>query len=937
MNSLPDWLKSLGLEHYASVFAENEVDFDVLRVLSDQDLQELGLAFGPRKRLLHALASLNGTEATAPAPVAELPQLTTALTSVPAAAPLPTTPEAGERRQLTVLFCDMVGFTELASGLDPEVLRNVIGSYEDACAVCITRYEGYVFQRLGDGIVAFFGYPLAHEAEAERAIRAGLEIIESLSRLNVADAGHLRVRIGIATGVVVVLAAEKSAVGVTMNLASRLQAIAAPGGIVVSEHVHRLAGGSFEYEDLGEHSLKGIAQPTHAWLVVGVSAAASRFDAATRGGLTPLVGRELEIGLLMDRWQLAQDGEGQVVVLSGEPGIGKSRILSALRERLGTQDAGTLRFQCSPYYRNSAFYPSIDNLERALRFGRDETPASKLDKLEALMVTYYGRPLSDVRFIASILSIPYEGRYGPLSMTAQRHKDETIRALVDLAEAAARRAPSLMLYEDAHWADPTTLEVLDLLVDRIRSFPMLLVVTHRPEFQPKWTGHGHVTGLALSRLTRAQSSAIVSRLCGGKALPADLLEQILAKTDGVPLFVEELTKAILESGSLKEAGDHYDYASASRTITIPATLRDSLMARLDRFMLVKEIAQIGAAIGREFGYELIAAVAPMGKVQLDDALARLTESGLAFRRGVIPDAAYTFKHALVQDAAYDSLLKTRRQELHGKIARVLEERFPAAKDADPALLAHHLTAAAMNEAAIPYWRRAGELALKRLALTGAISHLTKGLELVGSLPPSPERDGKELELRTLLGMAWMALRGWATPEIWSSLYPALALAESLGRNDALLPILSGLCTSLTSQGRVAESLQWMEKMLAAADDTGDVRLRIGAHANAVVSYFWLGKLTMAREHGDKLLAFAVEADRDRTALHGMASTYATGTTSVGCCASQWTWMFGYPDQAVRICEEKDRIAREHGDPWNLAFALGGLGSWLFEPMPRPAG
>ena len=931
MHSLLDWLKTLGLEQYAAVFAENEVDFDALRILSDQDLQELGLAFGPRKRLLHALAALNGTEATAPAPVAELPQVTTVHTSAPAAAPLSTTPESGERRQLTVLFCDMVGFTELASGLDPEVLRNVIRSYEDACAVCITRYEGYVFQRLGDGIVAFFGYPLAHEAEAERAIRAGLQIIESLSRLNVTDAGHLRVRIGIATGVVVVSAVEKSAVGETMNLASRLQAIAAPGSIIVSERVHRLAGGSFEYEDLGEHSIKGIGQPTRAWLVVGVSAAASRFEAATRGGLTPLVGRELEIGLLMDRWQLAQDGEGQVVLLSGEPGIGKSRILSALRERLETQDASTLRFQCSPYYLNSAFYPSIDNLERALKFGRDEISASKLDKLEVLMVTHYGRPLRDVRFIASILSIPCEDRYGPLSITAQRHKDETIRTLVDLAEAAARRAPSLMLYEDAHWADATTLEVLDLLVDRIRSFPMLLVVTHRPEFEPKRSGHGHVTGLALSRLTRAQSSAIVSRLCGGKALPADLLERILAKTDGVPLFVEELTKALLESGSLKEAGDHYDYASASRTITIPATLRDSLMARLDRFMPVKEIAQIGAAIGREFSYELIAAVAPMSKVQLDDALARLTDLGLAFRRGVIPDAAYTFKHALVQDAAYDSLLKTRRQELHGKIARVLEERFPAAKDADPALLAHHLTMAAMNEAAIPYWCRAGELALKRMALTGAISHLHKGLELIAMLAKSAQRDAAELSLRTVLGTAWLALKGWTAPEVWASLHPALALAKSLGRNDALLPIFWGLFFHVLTQGRAAESLDWVKLMLDTAASTGDSDLLIAGHTAAAHSYFWLGKFIEARAHGDEVQALYSEEKHRRLAdiLNHDPKTFT------GIVASHRCWILGYPDQARAIAEATAGHARLRGHPFDLGYALGTSASALFEYRGEP--
>jgi class 3 adenylate cyclase len=348
----------------------------------------------------------------------------------------------------------MVGFTDLASRVDPEVLQRIIRSYEDACAVCVTRYEGYVFQRLGDGIVAFFGYPLAHEGEAERAIHAGLAIIASLSRLHVADAGHLQVRIGIATGLVVVSSAEKGAVGETMNLASRLQAIARPGSIVVGERVHRLAGGAFDYEDLGEQTLKGIARPTHAYRILGVSAAASRFDAATHEGLTPLVGREQEIGLLLERWQLAQDGEGQVVLLSGEPGIGKSRILSALRERLEGQGAATLRFQCSPYYLNSAFWPIIDNFERALSFGRDEAPESRLDKLEALIVNRYGRPLGDVRFVAVMLSVPADQRYGPLAMTPQKHKDETLRALVDLTEAAARRGPTVMLFEDAHWADP---------------------------------------------------------------------------------------------------------------------------------------------------------------------------------------------------------------------------------------------------------------------------------------------------------------------------------------------------------------------------------------------------------------------------------------------------------------------------------------------------
>jgi tetratricopeptide (TPR) repeat protein len=711
---------------------------------------------------------------------------------------------------------------------------------------------------------------------------------------------------------------SRLAVGSTPNLAARLQALAIADQIVIAASTHRLVGRAFELTDLGDHDLKGMAEPVHAWRVERALVTESRFD-ASRGGqaLTPLVGREEELDLLLRRWSQAKDGEGQVVLLSGEPGIGKSRVLSALRERLDEQGVQPLRFQCSPYYVNSAFWPVIDNLERALKFARDETAQSKLDKLEALIVGDYGRPLADVRFAASILSIPCDDRYGEQSMTPQKFKDETLRTLVDLTEAAARNRPSVMLFEDMHWADPTTLEVLDLLIDRVRIVPLLVVLTHRPEFQSRWSEQGHVGALNLSKLTRAQSAAMVSGLAAGKALPEGLLGQILTRTDGVPLFVEELTKSILESGELTEVGDHYGYAGSARAITIPATLRDSLMARLDRFAPVKEIAQIGAAIGREFSYELIAAVAPMPQAQLDDALAQLSESGLAFRRGSPPDAIYAFKHALVQDAAYDSLLKSRRLELHAKIARVIEARSPKVKTTEPEVLAHHLTAAGLDEAAIPLWQAAGALAVKRTALTEAISHLDRGLKLVSTLPRSSQRDTNELELRSLLGTAWLALKGPATPEVWTSLHPALDLAKSLGRDDALVPILWGLTINVFTQGRVTESLPRVEEMVDIAQATGNADLLVTGHALASLYYCWAGEPTTVLEHADKVLS--LYDDGKHRHLADLLNHDPKSLALV--CKSISSWTLGYPDLALRLGREKDAHARRRGHPFDLGWSL----------------
>jgi predicted ATPase len=505
-----------------------------------------------------------------------------------------------------------------------------------------------------------------------------------------------------------------------------------------------------------------------------------------------------------------------------------------------------------------------------------------------------------------------------------------LRALVDTVEAIARQAPTVMLFEDIHWVDPTTLETVDLLIHRVRNIPLLLVITHRPEFAPRWSNHGHVTALSLTKLTRPQSSALVSQLTRGKALPADLLGQILAKTDGVPLFIEELTKSILESGALKDTGGHWEYSDAVGALAVPLTLRDSLMARLDRFASVKEIAQIGAVIGREFSYELLAAVAPHAQSERDRALAQLIESGLAFQRGTPPDAAYTFKHALVQDAAYDSLLKRRRHELHAKIARVIQDQFPNVADTAPELLAHHNTEARQLEKAIPLWHKAGGLALKRMALAEAIAHLNKGLDLVSALPPSPERDSEELNLRTLLGTAWMALKGWAAEEVWETLNPALQLVKQLHRADALPTIFWILYCYVLTTGRVAETLSWVEQIFDAAETYHNEDLVIVGHFVATSSYFWHGDLIEAREHANQVLSLYEERQHGHLVgvLNHDPKTVALLYTA------HLTWMLGYPEQAVQLSDIKDAHARLLGHPFNLGFALT-VGARMFDHLGEP--
>jgi class 3 adenylate cyclase/3',5'-cyclic AMP phosphodiesterase CpdA len=705
-------------------------------------------------------------------PVTLTPRVGTRAVSPPAPQP----PEA-ERRQLTVLFCDLVDSTVLASQLDPEELREVVRAYQEACAKVIARFEGHIAQYLGDGLLVYFGYPLAHEDDAQRAVRAGLGIIEALGQLNTRLAQergvHLAVRLGIHTGLVVVgevgggTRQEQLALGETPNLAARLQGIAAPNTLVVSAATVQLLGGFFTYQSLGTSVLKGLAQPVEVYQVLHESMARSRLEAAGSTGLIPLVGREQEVALLRERWAQVKEGMGQVVLLSGEAGIGKSRLVQVLKEHVATEPQAWLTpCQCSPYHQNTALYPWIELLERvALRFEREESPQQKLNKLEGFLVQYGLLLAEAVPLFASLLSLPLTADYAPLTLSPEQQKQKTMHAFLTILLRIAAQQPVLFVMEDLHWVDPSTLEFLNLLVDQGPTARILALLTFRPDFSPPWTGRSHLTQVTLPRLPRRQAAEMAGRVAHSKMLPAEVMEQVVARTDGVPLFVEELTKMVLESGLLQEREERYELTGPLPPLAIPTTLHDSLMARLDRLATVKAMAQLGATLGREFSYALLQAVSPWDEGTLGRGLHQLVEAEFLYQQGLPPEATYRFKHALIQDAAYQSLLRSTRQQYHQRIAQVLEARFPERCETQPELLAHHYTEAGLAEQAMGYWQRAGQQASERSANLEAVSHFTTGIALLTTLPETPAHTQQALTLHIALGAALQIAKGFGAPEV----------------------------------------------------------------------------------------------------------------------------------------------------------------------------
>jgi predicted ATPase/class 3 adenylate cyclase len=837
-----------------------------------------------------------------------------------------------ERRQLTVMFCDLVGSTALSEQLDPEEWRAVVREYQRVSAEVIRHFEGYIAQYLGDGLLVYFGYPVAHEDDAQRAARAGLEIVRAVHELPLSHIRlqqPLQIRIGIHTGLVVVGEVgdggkrEQLALGETPNIAARLQGLAEPDTVIISAATYQLITGLFDCQDLGLHPIKGISTPVQLYRVVGESSLHSHLEVAATKGLTPLVGRNHEIGLLLERWERAKDGEGQVVLLSGEPGIGKSRLVQELKEHAQQDGATLIEFRCSPYYQHTAFSPVIEHLQHVLPFHRDDTPPTRLEKLRHTLAAYRFPQADTVPLFAALLSLPYPEGSPPLNLSPQRQKQKTQEALVAWLLEEAEQGAMYSVWEDLHWADPSTLELLRLLVEQVPTARLLLLLTFRPEFTPPWGARSHISQLTLSRLGRKQVELMAERVTGGKALPAEVLQQIVSKTDGVPLFVEELTKMVVESELLREADGHYELTGPLPPLAIPTTLQDSLMARLDRLATAREVAQLGATLGREFSYELIRAVSPLDEARLRQALTELGEAEMLYQRGLPPQARYLFKHALIQDAAYQSLLKSTRQQYHRQIAQVLEERFPETKETQPELLAHHYTEAGLAEQAVPYWQQAGQRAAERSANMEAISHLTRGLELLKALPDTPERAQQELTLQVALGMSLIVTKGQAVPEVERTYTRALELCRQVGETPQLFPVLAGLRRFYVGRGDLRTGRELGEQLLRLAQRTHDSALLAEAHYSLGNVLYFQGELVAAQGHMEQAIAcYDPEQSRSQIISFGIDPGMLCRNF-----AALILWMLGYPDQALGQSYEALALAQELSHPHSLVFALG-FAAWL---------
>jgi len=919
------------------------IDDDALDELVEElvDVQQVAAREGKVLSWIgQASLEMPAAETQAPAPptpaepslsAASPPQIAAPTTATLPRTDLPATQAVeGERRQLTVLFCDLVDSVKLAAGLDPEDWREVVDAYQKAAGEEIERLAGHVAQYLGDGLLVYFGYPQAHEDDAIRGVSAALAILNDLPQLNARIQARLpalareelRVRIGVHTGPVVVgkmgagPEAGQLALGDTVNMASRLLSVCEPDCVVISDATRRLVRGIFVFEDLGQRSLKGVEEPVPVHRVVRRSGVDSRLDLAAAAGLTPLVGREQEVALLLDRWELVTEGHGQVVLLGGEAGMGKSRLVQVLREELTEDPQSWLELRCSPYYENNPLHPIIALLEQVLFLSREDSAEDRVAKLEAAL-SRAGFSLPKIfPLFANLLSIPLPERYPHLSLSPDAQRRMTLEAITTWLFAVTKQQPMILVAEDLQWIDPSSLELLGMLVEQAPTAPLLLLATFRPGFVSPWTSHSHMVQLTLNPLSRKQVRRMVEGITGGRALPGQVVEEVVTKTDGVPLFVEELTKMLLESELLEERDEGYVLSGPLPPLAIPTTLQDSLMARLDRLGPTKEVVQLGAVLGREFSHEMLETVSASERETLAEALDRLVQAELLYRRGTPPDALYTFKHTMIQDVAYQSLLKSARQQFHARIAQVIEELFPQDIESAPEMIARHYDEAGLAEPAIVHYQRAGERAAERSANQEAIVQLRRALELLATLPKAPERNQRELRLQMAIGMALSAARGWGDPECEAALERARSLASHLGDGPELPQVLVGLATSYYAKGELARSAEVAKQALTLAERAGAIYL-LSAHYAVGAAALYQGEFPQALHHLEQTIELY-----DPVEHVAFAHTFGTDRGIVSRSYAAWChWFLGRPDQALATAQEAMALARRVEHPFSLATAL----------------
>ena len=923
-----DLLKRQGRVSYRALKRRFDLNDDYLNDLKDELLYVHPVRDDEGRGLVWTGDTASG-QAVAPQLAQPTPQPVMQAQPATQVEPLSTAPPSdAERRQLTVMFCDLVDSTRLSSRLDPEEYRDMVRAYQNVCTEVIQRYEGYTAQLLGDGLLVYFGYPQAHEDDAQRAVRSGLGILAALGDLNtrqLQDKGiQLALRLSIHTGLVVVGEMGgggkhgQLALGEVPNLAARLQGLAAPNTVVISDATSRLVQGYFDCQDLGAQTLRGVAEPVHVYRVLQESGARGRLDVAVTRGLTPLVGREQEVGLLLERWGQVQAGQGHVVLLTGDAGIGKSRLVQMLKEHIAQEPHTRWECRSSEYAQNTALFPLVDLFQRLLRFEAHETPNAKLAKLESVL-RQYRLPLEEsVQLFAPLLSVPVpEHHYPPLNLSPQRQRQKTLESIIAILNELAEHQPVLFIVEDLHWTDPSTLELLNLVIDQTPTASLLVMLTCRPYFQPAWHHRSYLTEITVNRLSHTHVEQIVTRMTDGKTLPQEVLVQIVEKTDGVPLFVEEITKAILESGQLKALDGHYELTGSLSTCAIPTTLQDSLMARLDRLISAKGIAQLAAVIGRQFTYALLQAVSPLDEVTLQRELGRLVEAELLYQRGLPPQASYLFKHALLQDAAYQSLLKSTRQQYHQRIAEVLEARFLETAETQLELVAYHCMAAGLTAQSVSYWHKAAQRAIERSAHMEAITHLRQGLELLQTLPETPERTQREVDLYIALGASLIATKGQAAPEVGETYTYARQLCQHLEDPYQLFPVLRGLWHYYQVHAELQTAYALSEQLCTLAQQVQDAAMLIAAHRALGMTLLYMGAVASAHMHFAQGMAL-YDPQQHRT------SAFLYGENAGVICHSfaAWAlWYRGYPDQGLTQIDAALTLAQQSVHPFSLAFAL----------------